>query len=115
MTRIRYDEERLRLEMEGHAGAAPAGEDLVCAAASMLWLTLRENLSGERAVRELQPVFIEGDGRRCAECYPADEESEGWARAIFRVIGTGLRLLAESFPQYVSFEEAGGYTWETET
>ena len=47
MTKIVYEPDRLRLRMEGHAGAGAEGEDLVCAALSMLGMTL------ERRVTEL--------------------------------------------------------------
>ena len=40
MIRVTYEPREHRLRVEGHALAAPAGEDLVCAAASALAWTL---------------------------------------------------------------------------
>ncbi|MBO5497246.1 MAG: ribosomal-processing cysteine protease Prp, partial [Oscillospiraceae bacterium] len=61
MTRAIYDREQLRLTLEGHAGAGPRGDDLVCAALSMLAMTL------ERRVREREeeylPAVSRGPGR----------------------------------------------------
>lgn len=70
MTRAIYDREHLRLTMEGHAEAGPGGEDLVCAALSMLAMTL------ERRVREREeeylPAVSRGPGRFCVECFPEE-------------------------------------------
>lgn len=40
-----------RLEASGHAGYAPAGQDIVCAGASTLMQTLCALLAGEEAPR----------------------------------------------------------------
>ena len=48
MTRILYDRAGLRLEMQGHAGAGEKGADPVCAALSMLMMTLERRMQ-ERA------------------------------------------------------------------
>ena len=44
MTRIVYDREGLRLSMEGHALAGHYGQDIICAAESMLIMCLEKRL-----------------------------------------------------------------------
>ncbi len=104
MTRIVFDEEELELRVEGHAGSGAMGEDLICAGCSVLWLTLREALCGtqDRAGR-FKPRLFRGNGARRVVCCPGPEE-ETECRIILQTIAEGYRGLAESFPEYVSFE-----------
>ena len=53
-----------RLEASGHAGYAPAGQDIVCAGASTLMQTLCALLAGEEGTRS--GVWDEPDGPRLA-------------------------------------------------
>ena len=50
---IRVTAEPGRLTLEGHAGYAPAGQDIVCAAVSALMLALAERMQEKNLVREL--------------------------------------------------------------
>jgi uncharacterized protein YsxB (DUF464 family) len=100
MTRIVYDPAGLRLEMEGHAGAGPCGQDPVCAALSMLAMTL------ERRVTELAdsvyPTLSRAPGRFSLSCSP-EAGAEAQCRECFETVGAGLALLAEQRPEHVSF------------
>ena len=53
-----------RLEASGHAGYAPAGQDIVCAGASTLMQTLCALLAGEEGTRS--GVWDEPNGPRLA-------------------------------------------------
>lgn len=100
MTRIVYDPAALRLEMEGHAGAGMYGQDPVCAALSMLAMTL------ERRVTELAesvyPTLSRAPGRFSLSCRP-EAGAEAQCRECFETVGAGLALLAEQRPEHVSF------------
>ena len=102
MTRAVYDREHLRLTLEGHAGAGVRGTDPVCAAVSMLSMTL------ERRVREREedylPAVSRGPGRFCVECFP-EEGFEASCRECFDTVAAGLALLAEELPEFVSFRQ----------
>ena len=103
MTRILYEPKKFRLSMNGHAGAAPKGQDLVCAGLSTLWATLEENLTEDReTVNALQPYFVLGEGSASVECNPRDIRK---CTEIFRVICTGFRILSEHYPENVSYTE----------
>ena len=99
MTTVRYDRQALRLEMEGHAGAAPAGADPVCAALSMLMMTV------ERRMQELAelalPAVRRAPGRFMIQCWP-ESGAEERCRESFDTVFAGLALLAENEPDYVS-------------
>ena len=92
MIRVLYEPGIPRLTVEGHAGTAPAGEDLICAAASMLVQTLR-------ACTGLGEV---GKGRARLTGRPEE-------RPVFDALSTGFRLLAEGYPECVAFTCRGGY------
>jgi len=97
-----YPDGRISMTVSGHAGFAPRGQDILCAAVSVLTLTAaqtagelqRKNLLQQEAVTVLQEGFA------CITLRPK-AHARGQARAAFRVILTGMRLLARSYPQYV--------------
>ena len=66
----------LRLEAAGHAGYAPAGQDIVCAGASTLMQALVYLLAGEESARS--DAWDEPDGPRLAVA--ADAPVEPWVQ-----------------------------------
>ena len=102
MTQICYDRENLRLSMEGHAKAAPAGQDLVCAALSMLMMCL------ERRLRDygdgLWLTVKKAGGSACIEARAEDELLEK-CRESFDTVFAGFMLLAENRPEHVRARE----------
>lgn len=82
-----------RVSLSGHAGYAPAGQDIVCAAVSALVFALAEAAEQRGGVRELviRPgrvtVAVKED---CAD--------------YLRVAVCGLHQLAERYPQCVAVE-----------
>ncbi len=85
----------LRLKATGHAGAAPHGEDLVCAGISTLLCTLAAQLelAGCRSCARLEPGFAELRAERSRA-----------ALAAFSFAETGLQLLAGQYPLYVRIQ-----------
>lgn len=102
MTKIVYDRDELRLTMEGHAGAGLKGMDPVCAALSMLSMTL-ERRAQERE-EEYLPAVSRSPGRVSIECRP-EAEWEERCRESFDTVAAGLALLAEELPDYVRFRQ----------
>ena len=106
MTTVKYDRPGLCMEIRGHAGAAPAGEDLVCAAASMLAWTLVDVVS--ETAEYYAHVEIREDGASITARASPDYELEDICYAVYDTIGTGFEILAEKYPEYVSYEMIGG-------
>ena len=104
MTRVCYDREDLRLTMEGHAGAGAVGADPVCAALSMLMMTLERRME-DRAERTL-PVIRRGAGSFLIVCSPEGRD-EALCRESFDTVAAGLSLLAENRADCVSFRMEG--------
>ena len=73
-----------RLVVQGHAGYGPAGQDIVCAAASALVYALAETLAG----LDIRKGYAEVTGR-------------GDCAGDFGLVCRGLAMLAERYPQCV--------------
>ena len=101
MTQIRIDVEGMRLEIDGHAGYAPAGQDIVCAAVSTLTYTLVQNLALMLCADEYTADLEDGHARITA-CPP--EASAELCRCIFMTIANGYAMLAAQYGQYIQFE-----------
>lgn len=72
------------IDIKGHAGYAPAGQDIVCAAASILALTLADICEGAEIKREDGHMSIRG-GDPAAVMFAA----------------RGYKLLSEAYPEFV--------------
>ena len=93
MTHIFIDKEDdyFRLVAKGHAGYAVAGEDIVCAAISALVQTLMYHM--EKITEDYECHVKSGDVMIYGKGVQA-------VRA-FEVIETGLRIIAEDYPDYI--------------
>lgn len=85
MISVIYEPGVPRLKLSGHAGYAPSGSDIVCAAASILAYTLAEG-GAEIEERSDGGMYITGNRRG------------------MELIAGGYRLLAENYPKNVRFE-----------
>ena len=93
------------LQMQGHAGAAPKGQDLVCAGASTLALTLgRAAALMEEEEMLARPALVRLEvGDTAISVLPRREWASS-ADAIFWTILLGLSRLAQAYPQYVQLK-----------
>ena len=97
----------LTADIAGHAGYGPPGQDIVCAAVSMLAQALAASL--ERAQEKGLLVACccqveEGDVHIRARAAPSGLPV---IRGMTEVIRTGYRLLAEQYPGYVTVDTPG--------
>lgn len=93
---IRHDDANWYVSIDGHAGYAPAGQDIVCAAVSMLTCTLSQWI--EDSVLLARRRQESGDGWFEAEIVARDIPRVESAMSVFL---TGFRLLAKQYPQHV--------------
>ena len=94
----------LRLEAAGHAGYAPAGQDIVCAGASTLMQTLVYLLAGEESAKS--DAWDEPKGPRLAVTAAAPRKP--WVEGAFEFAKAGFALLAERYPDHVRFADLSG-------
>lgn len=92
----------IRLSVNGHAGYAEHGKDIVCASASILTYTLitivqRAFIDGKL---ECEPCIEANDGQAYISAKPKNGWYKNVRRAFFFAID-GYKLLAEMYPDYV--------------
>lgn len=85
---------RAYVSVSGHARAAPKGEDIICAAASILVLTLISALD-EYGARDFKHRLTDGD----AEVKFRLDKS---TTHLYNSFKCGFNILHEMYPQYIS-------------
>ena len=105
MIHAKMDWRRLELMMWGHAGYAEEGKDIVCAGASMLFDALAGSLKeAEDRGRTTATLHERGENTVIITADPSmNNVSE--IKAYFRMAATGLRQLAEQYPENVEMKE----------
>lgn len=95
----------LVLDVEGHAQYAPKGQDIVCAAESMLVQALGAMLAdmGDRALEEFNVSGQKGSGCATITALPR-KGCEDRVRGAFECVRAGFGLLARQYPQHVKLD-----------
>ncbi|MGI6670774.1 MAG: ribosomal-processing cysteine protease Prp [Christensenellales bacterium] len=84
-------------EVKGHAGFAPHGQDIVCAAVSFLATTCTNALE---SIAGIAPKVRQKDGFLAVHVRP--EELNDQAATIFQVFSQGMRDLMDAYPDHVT-------------
>ena len=94
---------RLSLKLSGHAGAAEAGRDIVCASASILAYTVAQEAKNMESMNQLReaPIIRMDEGDAEITVCPRDGEDFSDALHTFYIAQVGYSLLAHNYPQYV--------------
>ena len=101
MIRASIDVEGMRIAIDGHAGYAPAGQDIVCAAVSALACTLAGNLDLMLCAEDYTADLAEG--RAFIEARPPAEMAED-CRKLFMFVANGLCMLAAQYGNHIQLE-----------
>lgn len=110
MLKVSFEEKdnQLTLKLEGHAGQANIGHDIVCASCSILAYTLAQLIKVAEAQGDLKTApeikLESGDG--VVSCEPAPEARDGVLSA-FMYTQVGYKLLAHNYPQFVVLKSFG--------
>ena len=92
------------VKAEGHAGAGKYGQDVVCAAVSVLLQTLANEVTeAARAGLLAVGVVAHGDGWMKVEMTPT-AQTQDMADAWVELVQDGIDALAESYPENVELE-----------
>lgn len=106
MIRITYREAKenvLKLRAEGHAGYAPKGQDIVCAAVSTLMQALAFS------VNDREDGFAVASSSGAAGTYlELQARATPENRAKFELVTDGLELVAQLYPKFVTFDDGAG-------
>lgn len=98
----------LSLLVEGHAGQAEKGNDIVCSAASILAYTLGQTLTqmDKQGWLKKKPHINLKEGKGLITCIPQKEYFDECLMAFF-FAEVGYSLLSNNYPQYVSVKVFG--------
>lgn len=103
MIRIIYDRAKMTVTVRGHARFAEAGSDVVCAGVSALTDAM---FSRAQDCDEWQPAF--GFNRKRGSfrirLSPKSRNARSRAREMLETVGEGYEMIAQQFPQFVSYE-----------
>lgn len=106
MITIRYDEQTLTMEITGHAGQAPCGQDIVCAAVSILAETLLKNLMKFAEHGWYQLDYEMDKGYMYIHC-----KVNGYFSMVvemYRFTMEGMKMLAEEYGKHIKIEGGTG-------
>lgn len=101
MINVKFIPKKHTLSIEGHAGYAEKGKDIVCSAVSILLYTLAASL-----IEECMEVPIDIDineGKSSVSCKPKKEYKHD-VGIVYDTCLKGFVLLSESYPDYVTLE-----------
>ena len=98
----------ITLRLSGHAGQAKKGEDIVCAAASILSYTVAQTIQFmyEQGYLQKKPYLKLEEGNTVIIAKPNPENYEEALHTFF-VAQVGYHLLAKNYPQYVTLSSFG--------
>lgn len=91
---------KLTMRAEGHAGYAPAGQDIVCAAVSCLMQTLAYSAAEDE---HTSSCIYQGEEGPVLNVEAGDSVL---MRDKFELVADGLTLLAEQYPENVNFKKS---------
>ena len=104
MIKITYEADpeggKLTMRAEGHAGYAPAGQDIVCAAVSCLMQTLAYSAAEDE---KTSSCIYQGKDDPVVNVEAGDSVL---MRDKFELVADGLNLLAEQYPENVNFKKS---------
>lgn len=102
MVEIKFKPKELSLSVEGHAGQAEKGKDIVCAAVSILFYTLAQSVIDSTEMLEEEPVINIEDGNGTVSCKPK-QTFLGTIQRTYWTVLEGLQLVADEYKEYVNF------------
>ena len=95
----------IHMTLKGHADAAPKGEDLICASATMLAYTVAQAVQFmfEQGKLKKKPKISLKEGSATIVATP-NEDDYAEALHTFWVAQCGIHVLAHNYPQNVKLE-----------
>ena len=99
------NEGSIHMALKGHANAAPKGEDLICASATMLAYTVAQvvQFMHEQGKLKKKPKIVLKEGNALIIATPTEE---AYAETLYAywVAQCGVHVLARNYPEYVKLE-----------
>lgn len=104
MLKVTFEEKdkTLTIRLDGHAGQANIGQDIVCSSCSILAYTVAQIVKTAATEGDLDaiPVIKLESGDAMISCVPS-EDVYGTIKSLYMFAEVGYKLLAHNYPQYV--------------
>ncbi len=100
-----------RFKIHGHSNFAPYGEDIVCAAVSILSYTALRSLVDVCNLKEDEISYRVDEETGFLDLrilIPEDDKRLKTTQVLFEAFVVGIKSLVESYPKYVTLEYRGG-------
>lgn len=95
----------IHMTLRGHAGTAPEGEDLVCAACTTLAYTAAQAVQDMNTLGKLmKPPKINIQRGRATIIATPQENAAAETLTVFRTVQCGARVLAHHYPKHVQLK-----------
>ena len=103
-----HKDNKLTLKLDGHAGQADIGHDIVCSSCSILAYTVAQLVKVAEAQGDLKtaPEIKLESGEGIISCEPTDEAVNGILSA-YMFAEVGFNLLAHNYPHFVELKPFG--------
>ena len=101
-------DDTITMVLNGHAGQADIGHDIVCSSCSILAYTVAQIVKAEEREGSLKskPLVVLEKGSAVISCEPKPEKYNELLH-VFYVAEVGYTLLAHNYPLYVDFTPFG--------
>lgn len=107
MTEIHVNLAEFRIEAEGHAGQAEAGQDIVCAGISAVMLALLNVLVEEEEKRMLELDWSKDDETGTLRIHVIPIKGIAVITAYFRMAVMGLKAIEQHYGDHIKVIEEG--------
>lgn len=107
MIEITYYRKHSRVTIQGHAGTAPEGHDLVCAGVSAIAYTLAANVEHLARIGKGRNPVVRLDAGDGEISLTPIHGAKMMVETILRAVCAGFELLAKQYPEAVHYEIHG--------
>lgn len=102
--KIEKNNEEYRVKMKGHCNFAKEGKDIVCAAASILCVTLGQVLQENKNKLIEQPYIKIRNGQSIIIWKPKKEYEHVINNSLYTIVA-GFRVLEHHYPDYIKIKK----------
>lgn len=110
MVKVTFEEKdnKISLKIDGHAGQADIGHDIVCSSCSILAYTVAQLVTNAKGMGDLKsdPEIKLEVGEGIITCEPVEEAYDA-IKSAYLFAEVGYNLLAHNYPQFVEFKPFG--------
>lgn len=103
MIEVKYSD--CLIKMNGHAGYEKMGKDIVCAAASALWLAVAAKMEKEQRLCHVSVSFHQAAGDTAVFIKSIKKGYEERIREVWDTFICGIQVIASNYPGYISLKK----------